>query len=94
MITKPAVGRIPIIVTGSGEVSTSPREVIAIKYVNTTAGAGLVSVTDGSTNQGVMLSSDAANGNDQFTPAQPMAFKRIVVTFITGTGYVCIETSQ
>jgi hypothetical protein len=92
-LMKPSVAaNPPIIVTATGNVSISPREVVAIHYLNTTAGAGRVDIT-GASNEGVTLGSDAANGNDDFCPSQPMKFKKIVVTFTTGTGVVTILTS-
>lgn len=93
MVTKPAVTRIPILVIATGTVSVSAREVVSIHYLNTTAGVGRVDITDGSSNQGVTLGSDAANGNDSWTPVQPAKFDKIIVTFTTGTGVVSIQTN-
>lgn len=94
MISKPAIaGNEPIIVTTSQTVSESVREVVAIHYVNTTGGAGRVTVRGTEVNKGVILGSDASGGNDSFEPAQPMRFDKIIVTFDTGTGFVSILTN-
>lgn len=94
MIVKPAVTGVPIIVTASGTVSNAPREIVSIHYLNTTAGVGRVDINDGGVaNQGVVLGSDAANGNDDWCPAQPARFAKIVVTFTTGTGAVSIQVN-
>lgn len=93
MISKPAVARKPIIVTTSQIVSESGREIVALHYVNTTAGVGQVTVTNGVGNEGIVLGSDAQGGSDNFCPAQPMPFSKIVVTFVTGTGHLTILTS-
>ena len=95
MISKPAVsGRVPIIVTTSQTVSVSEREIIALHYVNNTAGVGQVRVTDGSgATAGVVLGAAVVGGSDDFCPTQPMKFNKIVVTFDTGTGYLSILTN-
>lgn len=94
MINKPAVSsNPPIIVTASGVVSASGREIIAIHYLNTTAGVGRVDVTGGTTNEGVTLGAGVQNGTDSFEPVQPAKFSKIVVTFTTGTGVVTILTN-
>ena len=91
MVVKPAVtNRPPITVTESQTVSASEREVIAIHYVNSTAGVGLVRVWNGNANETVWLGSNANGGNDSFTPAQNMKFSKVVVDFVTGTGYVTL----
>lgn len=91
MITKPAVASLaPIIVTATGVISEAPREIVGIHYLNTTAGAGRVEIKGSEGNKGVVLGSDAANGNDSFCPSQPMKFDKVTVTFITGTGVVTL----
>lgn len=93
MLTKPSNTPTPIIVNSAGTISTSPREIVSIHFVNTTAGAGKVTIHDGSGNKGVVLGSDAAGGADDWTPTQPAYFERVIVEFTTGTGHVIIQTN-
>lgn len=94
MITKPAVTRVPIIVTGTGTVSLADREIVSIHYLNTTAGVGRVDITDGEgATSGIVLGAGIASGVDDWCPAQPAKFKKIVVTFTTGTGVVTIQVN-
>jgi len=95
MVVKPAVTAIPLRVIATGTVANGAREIVSIHYVNTTGGAGRVDISEvgGAANEGVTLSSDAANGNDAWEPAQPARFKGIVVTFTTGTGVVIIQAN-
>lgn len=91
MVIKPAVtNKPPIIVSAGGTISTSRKEILAIHYVNTTAGKGQVTIHDGGGNTGITLGSDAQGGNDSFEPVQPFPLDRIIVTFDTGTGIVTI----
>lgn len=95
MITKPGVTGIPIKVTATGTVANGTREIVSIHYTNTTAGVGRVDISEvgGVGNEGITLSSDAANGNDHWVSAQPVKFDGIVVTFTTGTGVVTIQVN-
>lgn len=95
MVSKPAVAnRGPIVVSASGVAISSPAELIAVHYLNTTAGAGRVDIYDGNAIPGnlrISLGSDAANGNDDFCPSQTMGFKNNVnVQLTTGTGAVTL----
>jgi hypothetical protein len=91
MIVKAAVTPAPVLVTGTGTVSTSPREVVSIHYFNTTAGAGRVDISDGGAQNGITLGAAAVNQTDNWNPAQPARFNKIIVTFTTGTGVVTIQ---
>jgi hypothetical protein len=92
MIVKPAVTPVPVIVTTSGTVSTSPREVASIHYLNTTAGVGRVDITTGGAGtNGITLGAGVASGTDNWNPAQPARFEKLIVTFTTGTGIVTIQ---
>ena len=94
MISKPSVAKNVITVIADNTISESAREIVGIHYVNTTAGAGLVRVYDpNDATKAIYLSSDAANGNDSFTPCQPMPFNKIAVDFVTGTGFVSLVTN-
>lgn len=95
MIVKPATTKVPIIAIADGTIASSPHEIVSIHYFNSTAGAGRVTITDGSgePNKGIVLGSDAANGSDRWEPAQPASFDKIIVTFTTGTGIVTIQTN-
>lgn len=94
-IVKGSVTRIPIKVTTAGQVALGAREVVSIHYVNTTAGVGRVDINDANeeANEGITLSSDAANGSDHWTSSQPVRFDGIIVRFTTGTGVVTIQTN-
>lgn len=93
MVVKPAVTRVPIIVTATGVVGNGVYEVVSIHYVNTTAGVGQVTVTNNNINEGVVLGSDAVGGSDDWCPAQPAKFTKLQVNFNTGTGYVVIQVN-
>jgi len=93
MTTKPAVTPVPIIVTGTGTVSLSAREIVSIHYLNTTAGVGRVDISDGETNEGIVLGSGVQGSTDHWTSSQPVKFKKLIVTFTTGTGVVSIQTN-
>lgn len=95
MISKPAVTGIPLRVTTTGSVALGGREIVSIHYVNTTAGVGRVDISEvgGAANEGITLSSDAANGNDHWVSSQPVKFDTIVVTFTTGTGVVTLQVN-
>lgn len=95
MISKPAVaGRGPITIGSSGVAISSACELIALHYLNTTAGAGRVDIYDGNATPGnlkITLGAAAANGTDDFCPSQVMKFENEVrVVFTTGTGVVTI----
>jgi len=95
MLTKPSVAkRGPIVIVDDGVAISSPCEVVAFHYLNTTAGAGRVDIYDGNATPGnlkVVLGAAAANGTDDFCPAQPMSFKNEVrKVSITGTGVVTV----
>lgn len=93
MIVKPSNSSTPIIVNSSGTISTSAKEIVSIHYVNTTAGVGKVTIHDGSGNGGVVLGSDANGGSDDWSPAQPAKFNKIIVDFTTGTGHVILQVN-
>lgn len=80
-------------VNAAGTISASPREIVSIHYFNSTAGAGKVTIHDGSGNKGIILGAAAANGTDDWCPAQPVRFERIIVEFTTGTGTITIQTN-
>lgn len=80
-------------VTSAGTISTSAKEIVSIHYFNATAGAGKVTIHDGSGNKGIIMGADAANGTDDWCPAQPAKFDRIIVEFNTGTGVIAIQTN-
>lgn len=99
MITKPAVaGKRPVVIRDSDTLTTrtfsAGTEFVSLHYVNTTAGAGRVDVYDGvvtPSNLRISLSSDAANGNDDYSPAQNWRFNGAAIfVFTTGTGAVTI----
>lgn len=91
MINKPAVFKnAPYSVTATKTVFTSPKEVSSIHYLNTTAGVGRIDIQDENGQNRVTLGSDAANGNDDWTPGRPVTFNALTVTFTTGTGVVTI----
>lgn len=95
MIIKPSVAkRGPITITDDGIAISSPCEVVAFHYLNTTAGVGRVDIYDGNATPGnlrVTLGAAAQNGTDDFCPAQPMSFKRNVnIVSTTGTGVVTV----
>lgn len=93
-IYKPSVaGKPPIIVASSTQGVSAACELVAAHYTNLTAGAGRVNLRDGGAagEIRVVMSSDAANGNDGFEPSQPAKFlKGIYVEFATGTGVVTL----
>lgn len=97
MITKPAVTRVPIIVSSAGGdqvVSSSPKEIVSIHFSNTTAGAGSVVVHDGDSSEGVALSAAAASGTDDWCPAQPARFDKIHVDWGgSTTGLLTIQVN-
>lgn len=83
MITKPSNTATPILVSASGTISASAREIVSIHF---TAGAAATCVVhDGSGNKGVALGVDAANGSDDWCPSQPAKFDRIIVAISAGT---------
>lgn len=94
MINKPAVsGKPPITLTGSGYAANTGAEVINLHYLNLTSGAGRINVRDGGPagEIRIVLSSDAANGNDDYSPVQPAKFtKSVYIQFATGTGVVSV----
>lgn len=93
-VVKPAVANNPpLTVIATGSVSTSPRELIAAHFVNSTAGKGLVRIDNGNSNEAIYLGSDADGGNDSFEPAQPVKMSKITVTFVTGTGFLTLITN-
>lgn len=94
-LIKPSVAkRGPITLSGTGVAISSPCEVVALHFLNTTAGAGRIDIYDGTATPGnlrITLGADAANASDDFCPAQPMSFKNVVrVVFTTGTGVVTV----
>ena len=88
MITKPSNTKIPLIVTSSGTISSSAKEIVSLHF--TATGAGTCTVHDGSGNGGIVLSVDAASGSDDWSPAQPARFEKIIVAF-SGTGTLAIQ---
>ena len=94
MISKPAVsGKPPVTRSTSGLVASTGTEVINIHYLNLTEGAGRVNVRDGGAagEIRIVLSSNAANGNDDYSPAQPAKFiNNVYIEFATGTGAVSV----
>lgn len=93
-IFKPATTTTPLVITATGTYSVSPREIVSIHYLNTTAGVGRVDITDGiEANKGITLGAGIASGTDHWYSAQPATFRKIIVTFTTGTGVVTIQTN-
>jgi hypothetical protein len=95
MITKPAVsGKAPITVTATGVPISTGGELVAVHYVNTTAGVGRVDIYDGTATPGnlrITLGAGVDGNSDDFCPTQPMKFKvQVRVVFTTGTGVVTL----
>lgn len=83
MITKGAATPTPMLVIASGTYSTSAKEIVSLHF--TAGAAATCTVSDGLGNKGVALGVDAANGSDDWCPAQPAKFDRIIVTISAGT---------
>lgn len=95
MVTKPSTARRgPATVSATGVAIDNPCELVAVHYLNTTAGAGRVDIYDGVATPGnlkITLGADAANATDDFTPAMLCTFRNQVrVVFTTGTGVVTV----
>lgn len=50
-------------------------------------------ISDGETNEGIVLGSGVQGSTDHWTSSQPVKFKKLIVTFTTGTGVVSIQTN-
>lgn len=93
-ISKPAVsGKPPITTTGNTLSVSSGCELVAVHYLNLTAGVGRINLRDGSANGEirVVLGAAVVSGTDDFCPTQPMKFNNgIYVELATGTGVVTL----
>lgn len=93
-ISKPAVaGKAPITTTGNAQAVSNSCELVAVHYLNLTAGVGRINLRDGASNGQirVVLGAAVVSGTDDFCPAQPMKFENgIYVELATGTGVVTL----
>lgn len=94
MLSKPSVAqRPPIINSGNSSAIDTPCELVAVHYLNLTAGVGRINLRDGGAagEIRVVLGAAVVSGTDDFCPTQPMKFlKGIYVELATGTGVVTL----
>jgi hypothetical protein len=94
MLFKPSVaGKAPIISTGNSQAVSASCELVAVHYLNLTAGVGRINLRDGGAAGEIRVTLGAAvvSGTDDFCPSQPAKFlKGIYVELATGTGVVTL----
>lgn len=78
----------PLVVDTTAAVRTGPCRLAGIKYVNTTAGAGVVTITDTTTGHILWEGSLAAAGAAPLDLVNLMVKGGVTVTMTTGTGRV------